>query len=400
MTGGRVEPFGVAQTYGQGEADERAGTWERSGTWEGAETWDYDEARANPEAYDLLELRLMRDREEGPRFDRFQAALADTPPVAGDQDLPLSVCPPDDATLLEAVKTGRFWSSALWLVGAASAGVLAGLVSTNFVALALNPSPSSVLAEQLAAPSAAARSAGSAAAPWAVTTLAQASARPAPSGDPVVTSTPVGSRAPTVADPAPSDLPSATIEIATREAEPLPALLVADPPRAAQAVPKTMTAPAPAALRLAALVEPAPGVPAPALATPIERPTPAAAATAKAPADQADQQRAPAPPAAASAARVTTPPAPATSRAPTEEYRVQLAMLRDKQNIKYVLHDFVAQFGPSAKDLKRYVFPTQTAHGTRHLVQVGPFADEDHAQAMCSKLKQRGGDCLVVHQPS
>jgi SPOR domain len=373
MTGGRFEPYGDAESHGQDASDEQAETWQPSGAWEHAETWDYDEARATPEAYDLLELRLMGD--QGPRFDRFQAAIADTPPPMADLDLSVRVGPPADASWLGAVKTGRFWLSALWLVGAAGTGMLAGLVSTNFVALALNPPGSSVLAEQPATPPATSRSAP---APSAVTTLAQAAAPQAPSREQAMPST--------QADPVSSETASRTVQIAARQLEPL--------------APETATTPAPAALQLAALVEPAPGLPEPARTAPIERPTPAAAPAAKVPADQAKSEPAPVPPPAASDARVTTPLAPATTQAPSEEYRVQLAMLRDKQNVKYVWHDFVAQFGPSAKDLKRYVFPTQTARGTRHLVQVGPFADADHAEAMCSKLKQRGGDCLVVHQPS
>jgi len=99
-------------------------------------------------------------------------------------------------------------------------------------------------------------------------------------------------------------------------------------------------------------------------------------------------------------ASCTTPLAPVAAPAPSAEYRVQLALLRNQRNAKYVWHDFVARFGPAAKKLHRYVFATQTARGTRHLVQVGPFADEGQAEAMCSKLKQRGGDCLVVREPS
>jgi SPOR domain len=396
MTGDRFEPYGLAETPGPGESEGRTEAWEQSGSWEQAESWDYDEARANPEAYDLLELRLMHDREPGPRFDRFQAAIADAPPVMVDPDAPTSLCPPADASWLDAARTGRFWASALWLVGAAGAGVLAGLVSTNFVALALNPAASSVLAEQLATPPASSRSALSAPASEAVTTLAQPAAWQAPGSEHAGPSTPAESLAPTPPEMAADEIASRTIQIAARQAAP------ATPPPAAPVteVQVPAPAPAPAALQLAALVEPAPGLPATAPVTPIERPAPAAAPAAKVPADQADREQAPTPPPAASEARVTTPLALATSTAPTAEYRVQLAMLRDKQNVKYVWHDFVAQFGPSAKDLKRYVFPTQTAHGTRHLVQVGPFADEDHATAMCSQLKQRGGDCLVVHQPS
>jgi cell division septation protein DedD len=198
-----------------------------------------------------------------------------------------------------------------------------------------------------------------------------------------------------------AEAPVTKPEMAAPPAESVPAMPHADPTRAAEAAPALAgdahpeTAPAPSALQLAALVEPAPGLP-----TPVDRTAPPAMPAAAVPADQADRERAPTPPPAASDARVTTPLPMTAAPASTAKYRVQLALLRDEENVKYVWRDFVAQFGPSAKDFHRYVFPIRTAHGIRQLVQVGPFEDQDHAEAMCAKLKQRGGDCFVVRQPS
>jgi hypothetical protein len=419
MTGGRFEPYGVADAYGQGEPDERTENWERSGTWEQAETWDYDEAHASSEAYNLLESRIMREQEQRPQFARFEAAIAGAPRVTGDLEMRSRVRPPAAASWFETVRTGRLWASALWLVGAAGAGVLAGLVSTNLVALALNPTASSVLAEQTAAPSGPSRSTLSALAPSSMTAPAQGMARPASDGD----------LAPTLPEVAAGGVASRTVQIAqitTAQAEPVaprpateaemtappaeavPATPQADPTRAAEATrvlagdarPDATPPPASSALQLAALVEPAPGVPTATNSGPVDRSAPPAMRAAKVPADQADRERAPSPPPAASDTPVTTPLPAAAVPAPTAKYRVQLALLRDEQNVKYVWHDFVAQFGPSAKDFHRYVFPIKTAHGIRQLVQVGPFEDQDHAEAMCAKLKQRGGDCFVVRRPS
>jgi hypothetical protein len=362
MTAGRFEPYDVADAQGQGGSQTES--WEQSGTWEEAEAWDYDEARANSEAYDELELRLRREHEQGPRFDRFQAAIADAPPPMADLEVEPRARRRRVAGWLHAGHTGRFWLSALWLVGAAGAGMLAGLVSTDLVALALN----SGAASEVAAPS----------------MISQATTPAAPTrvaGQPALAKDDHPAIAP-IASPPPLPPEVTWSEIASRTVESTPpvAARIAAPPAPAAAVPAM----------------PAAGPTRPATVAATE-PDPAVADVTTAP---ADRQPAPAPPPAASEARVTTPLAPAAAPAPGAEYRVQLALLRDKHNAKYVWQDFVAKFGPSARDLHRYVFPTRTAHGTRHLVQVGPFADETHAEAMCEKLKERGGDCLVVRQSS
>ena len=339
MTAVRFEPHGDAGANGQGQAPEPTGGWEQAGSWERAEAWEYDEACANPEpapAYDSLEARLISDREPAARFDRFDAAVAD----AQTPTMPLLPDPePHErarAGWLEAVGRGRFWASALWLVGAAATGLLAGLISTHLVALALD--------SEGPRPVAAASVASTATAPVAVPPRAARHARAA------------------------GDDAAATPRIAGLA--PAPAAASSGP--ASQSVISSPTA--------AALVEPAPGLPQPAAAS----------------ADRAEP--APTPPAAAAEARVAMPPA--TVRSPQGQYRVQLALLRDARNVDGVWQDFVARFGPAASKLRRYVVPTRTAHGLRQLVQVGAFEDQDQAEAVCDRLKQHGGDCFVVRQPS
>ncbi len=337
MTAGRFE------APRQGEPEMWAENWSPSGTWDDAEAWDYDEARARPEAYELLEARFVRERASGPRFNRFEAAIAAAPPAMAGTELRARTLRTTEPTWREASRSGRLWAGALWLVGAAGAGVLAGLVTTHLVTLALQPAASDVRAQH-GAP----RSVLSTPAPWSVTSLAQASARQVPGRD---------RSGPTAA---------AARETASRiePAGPV-AAFPADP-----AAPVQIAAPA----ALPPVVLAAANVTAEELAA---TPRPSAAQ-----------------------ARVTPLPSAPAASAPASQYRVQLAMLRDQRNVEYVWHDFVAQFGPSAKKLHRYVLPTQTARGTRHLVQVGPFVAEREALAACSKLKQRGGDCLVVREPS
>ena len=429
MTGDRLERYRVAETDDQGPPNEPAEGWAD------AEAWDYDEARADPEAYDRLEFRVMSERAQRPEFSQFRAAMADFPEVGAEIELPPEPTDGDEVGWLEAVKTLRFWSNALWLTGAACAGVVAGLVSTNLVALALNPDASSVLAGQ-SGTAGGSPPALSARAPSATTAMAALTVR-APARPDAVLSTPAGGLTPSrpaaapgalaslqtgaqvAVSAAPAAAPMAPLQVAalvapessgpklasTRVAPtaaatgPAPAA-----PEVAWEAPATATPPAPGAVLLAALAEPAqsptpptPSVtpPATSAAPPTQSVTPRATAVVEIPA--VDREAAPVPPPAVAAARpaATPPAAPATV-----QYRVQLALLRDEQNAKYVWHDFVDRVGSPAKDLHQYLFPTRTAHGVRHLLQVGPFGDQDHAEAMCNKLKERGGDCLVVRQPS
>jgi SPOR domain len=93
-------------------------------------------------------------------------------------------------------------------------------------------------------------------------------------------------------------------------------------------------------------------------------------------------------------------PARAEPAAPAVEhpaaYRVQLATLRDRRNAGPVWRDFASRVTPLAGRLERYVTAAETAHGLRYLVQVGPFADEPGAIALCDRILQKGGDCVVV----
>jgi hypothetical protein len=75
---------------------------------------------------------------------------------------------------------------------------------------------------------------------------------------------------------------------------------------------------------------------------------------------------------------------------------VQLATLRYRRNAAPVWQGFVKRNGPLADSLVRYVTTAETAHGRRYLVQVGPFADARGAGAMCERILEEGGDCLVV----
>jgi SPOR domain len=91
---------------------------------------------------------------------------------------------------------------------------------------------------------------------------------------------------------------------------------------------------------------------------------------------------------------------PATSTAVQDDFRVQLAALRDAGNVSYVWHDFIAAFGPLANGLQRIVVQANTRSGVFHLVQIGPLGDLEHATLMCSEIRRRGHDCAVVHVAS
>jgi uncharacterized protein len=98
------------------------------------------------------------------------------------------------------------------------------------------------------------------------------------------------------------------------------------------------------------------------------------------------------------------PPAPLPTAVgvdpPAAPWRVQLALLRNPRHADAVWRSFVQRLGARTRGLERHVLPTRTAHGLRHLVQAGPFADAGAAEALCQRLLAAGGDCLVVPPPS
>ena len=89
-------------------------------------------------------------------------------------------------------------------------------------------------------------------------------------------------------------------------------------------------------------------------------------------------------------------PAPPVVEPLAPAYRVQLATLRYRRNAVPVWEKFVSRLGPLSDRLERYVTTAETAHGQRYLLQVGPFVDAPHAGALCDRVLQSGGDCVVV----
>lgn len=81
-------------------------------------------------------------------------------------------------------------------------------------------------------------------------------------------------------------------------------------------------------------------------------------------------------------------------------FRIQLASLRNPDNVKYVWHDFETRSSAAlAAHLQRYVVRRETPRGVVHLVQVGAFEQARPAEIICRDIRQRGGDCIVVREP-
>ena len=83
----------------------------------------------------------MRERAPGPRFNRFEAAIAAAPPAAWPApNWPRAHAPAGRSDLARAEQERRLWAGASG-GRAAGAGVLAGLVSTHLVTWRSNPRP-------------------------------------------------------------------------------------------------------------------------------------------------------------------------------------------------------------------------------------------------------------------
>lgn len=302
--------------------------------------WAEAESQRHSEAYRnalRFETSGVPEDEPGPRFTRFRAALAQSPELSAGTGLqaPVEVAGPRD---LVGELAALGWPRRLSLVGAAAAGVLAGvLVSTDFAALPVDPA---VLRAAMEVPGAAAATSSLAATMPAKTQTVSAVLATAGPAD-------AATSEPAPADP-PAEQPGAAADIVT---EIIPAsYVVADDVVADDVVVDDVVVDA--------------GAP--------------------------------------DAATVEAEPEPVVTAAamPAKTYRVQLATLRDRRNVAAVWQAFVERIGRPIGALERYVVETETARGHRHLVQVGPFADAAEAEATCRELQRRGGDCLVIDDAS
>ena len=132
----------------------------------------------------------------------------------------------------------------------------------------------------------------------------------------------------------------------------------------------------------------APKEPPPPRKASIGQPVPAAQAAAAAPSN-------PAPPPSIAVAR--SPPAPPAAAAAAGDFHSRVALVRTKAEADAVVTKLKSQYGALLAGKTTDVAPTAFGNmGSFFQVGIGPFASAADAQALCSKLKGSGLDCVPV----
>jgi cell division protein FtsN len=167
--------------------------------------------------------------------------------------------------------------------------------------------------------------------------------------------------------------------------------------------PPPLFAPSPAVPEKAAPVvaEKLPGIPVVPPTTslaPPPPPPPAASKPATAPAPPAVVPKivAPPPPSPPKVAAATPTPAPAAAKAATGKWRIQIASVSSKAAAD---SEWARVKGRNTDILGAMDLNIQTIkldRGTFYRIQAGPLADREAASALCSELKTRSQNCLVV----
>jgi hypothetical protein len=105
------------------------------------------------------------------------------------------------------------------------------------------------------------------------------------------------------------------------------------------------------------------------------------------------------PPAPASPPRAVAAIAPARplgSRSMDPGYRVQLAAVREQDDVQRAWADLVNRLGSLVAGHEPYYERAETANGVFYRIQLGPFASEGDADRLCSEVQQRNASCFVV----
>jgi hypothetical protein len=116
--------------------------------------------------------------------------------------------------------------------------------------------------------------------------------------------------------------------------------------------------------------------------------------TADEPTETADELPAPARPPGAVAAMA--PVAPIGARAMGPGFRVQLAAVREQDDVERAWADLVNRLGSLIADHEPYYERAETANGVFYRIQLGPFTNEEVADRLCTEVQQRNASCFVV----
>jgi hypothetical protein len=235
---------------------------------------------------------------------------------------------------------------------------------------------------------------------------------------PTVTASPSEESEPAVsAEESPA--PAGEAQGAAKEAEAALARLLAD-----------VGSEAPSRERPAAPVEQSPAAPTTGAAVSARRPTPPPpiidaptavtddpprAAQADTPSSEADEALTrllaevagePVPPDAQGSAPASQPPRAVAAIAPAEPvarqgvgsagFRIQLAAVRDEADAHRAWTGLVERLGSLVADYEPYYQRAETSNGVFYRIQVGSFASERAADAVCVEVQRRNASCFVV----
>lgn len=227
----------------------------------------------------------------------------------------------------------------------------------------------------------------------------------------------VPSEEPPAASPDATAGPARELEGAAKEAEAALARLLADaesepPPPERQAGPIEQPATAPATVAAVPARPPTPSPVADAPTATTDEPPPAV--QAEGPSRAADEALArllaevagePVTP----DAEASAPPREVAAIAPAEPvsrqaaggagFRIQLAAVRDEADAPRAWAGLVDRLGSLVADYEPYYQRAETSNGVFYRIQVGPFASERSADAMCVEVQRRSASCFVVAAP-
>ena len=113
------------------------------------------------------------------------------------------------------------------------------------------------------------------------------------------------------------------------------------------------------------------------------------------PADEADEPSPP--PASPTAAIAAIAPASRTGAQDLGPgYRIQLAAVRDQEDARRAWASLVDRLGPLVADHQPVYERADTVNGVFYRVQIGPFADGQAAERLCSEVQRHNASCFVV----
>jgi hypothetical protein len=104
----------------------------------------------------------------------------------------------------------------------------------------------------------------------------------------------------------------------------------------------------------------------------------------------------PAPASPPGAVAAMAPVAPVGTRAMGPGFRVQLAAVREHDDVERAWADLVNRLGSLVANHEPYYERAETANGVFYRIQLGPFTDEEVADRLCAEVQQRNASCFVV----